>query len=499
MPNFVRARCRLIPDFWKAAVVCLAMLALTAGVALTQPPQTFEGWSAGAAMLALWGATPFYWLVARRRGSIQLDENGARWRTAFGTWKSARWHEIESLDARLNSDGGKIKHWKFVVWTRNGAFSWTNSFENAEQLAPFAARFCSLIPAKPDDWPRRFGYRGAENLVLPFACLLLIFVFVLAIAKSLITIQWREVGAQIEIYVALYGWLLTVGGFLLFGFFVVAVPAIFLLFYWLMARQSWRHRNESFLATTDGLSWKVDERERLFAAWDEMQLLRVEARGPLVALPFYRLQSARGEFHWNNGLSGASQLGRACFERAPHLQREVQARLREELNAAPDAAPDAAGEVLVFDFKTRSLRAILYGGAFFSVFVWGAVVFGPFEPPKNGEPIPTWASFIFAVLLTAFTFYGVQLFRRGCIVLDARGIAWRLPLRQQFVAWNEVDALIVDRKFYLRIGARRVFLWPEGIPPTRLNLLLETIAQRATNAGGAWKAAHETASSRRAN
>ena len=84
MPNFVRARCQLIPDFSVAAAVCLAMMALFAGMAILKPPHDFEGWAAGAAMLGLWGATPFYWLVATRRGCIEFDANGARWRTAFG-------------------------------------------------------------------------------------------------------------------------------------------------------------------------------------------------------------------------------------------------------------------------------------------------------------------------------------------------------------------------------------------------------------------------------
>ena len=484
MPDFVRARCRLIPDFWKVAAVCLAMLVLFAGMAITQPPHGGEGWFSLATLFALFGATPFYWLIARRRGCIEFDENGARWRTAFGVGKGARWDEIESCDARMNSTGGKVKHWKFVVHTRKGAFSWTNSFENADELASFAARFCSLIPADSEAWPRRFGYGGGESILLPPGCLFLGAIFVGAIAKWLINADRSYLAAQLAIYVELYGWLLTIAGFAVFGVLVVGLPLLFLLFFFDISLQGWRFRNESFLATSDGLSWRVSERERLFAAWDELQTLHVEARGRLVSLPFWRLQSARGEFNWNDSLCGAAQLSHTCFARAPQLKSEVQARLREELGEAPDESD----EVLTFDFKTRSGRAVLYGGALFTALTWGIVIFGPIQPPNGDAPTPTWLVFIVAIIVTAATLYGAQLFRRGCIALDARGIEWKLPLRARFVAWEEISDLIAGRKYYLQIGTRRVPLAVWDIYPTRLGLLLETIAQRAINAGGAWKA-----------
>lgn len=487
MLDFVRARCRLIPDFWVVVAVCLAMVALFASMALIQPPRDFEGWSAGAALLALFGAIPFYWVISRARGAIIFGENGVRWRTAFGLWKSAGWDEIVSADARMTSTGGKITHWKFVVGTRNGAFSWTNSFENAEQLAPFGARFCPLIAPNVEDWPRRFSYRSGESLLLPLAVLFLVPFFLSAIIKSLIGVQWSDIGAQTEIYVELYGWLLTVLGFASFGLVSVGIPTLFLIFYFLMARQSWQHRDENFLATTQGLIFIVNGKQ-LFAAWDELQILRVEARGPLVALPFFRLESARGEFHWNNGLCGASQLSQTLFERAPQLKREVQARLREDLNEAPDEK----GETLTFNFKKRSLRALLCFGPVLSVSLWSNAIFGPFKLSEKGEPLPTWASFILAVIITAATLYGIQLFRRGCIRLGARGIEWNLPLHKRFVAWEEISGLMADRRLYLRIGARRVPLIVWDIHPTRLNLLVETIAERAFNAGGEWKRVHKT-------
>ncbi len=493
MPDSVRARCRLIPDFWKLAVVCLAMFALTAGAGIAQPPHDFEGWSAGAAMLVLWGATPFYWLVALGRGCIVFDENGARWRAAFGVWKSARWDEIESCDARLNSDGGKIAHWKFVVHTRRGAFSWTNSFEQADQLAPFAARFCSLIPADAEAWPRRFDYGGGENLVVPGACLSLFVVFAGALAKGLIEANWNTLAAQFAVYIELYGWLLTVAGFAVFGVLIVGLPLLFLLFFFDIALQGWRRRNESFLATTRGLSWRIKENERFFAAWDELQILHIEARGRPVSLPFFRLQSARGDFTWNNNLCGSLQLSRTCFERAPQLQRAVQARLSEELNQTRDET----GELLTFDFQTRSGRAMLYFIGTVSAVSYIPLVYGPLEPPKNGEPIPIWVFAILAVAGTAATSYGTQLFRRGRIVLDARGIRWDLPLRKGFVAWDEIGGLLADKRLFLQIGARRVPLSVYGIYPARAKLLMETIARRAVNAGGTWKAADETRAARR--
>ena len=493
MPDFARARCRLIPDFCVAAIVCLTMLALTFGFALTQPPHNLESWTAGAAMLALWGATPFYWLVARWRGVVEFDPKGARWRAAFGVWKSARWDEIESCDARMTSTGGSVARWKFVVQTRNGAFSWTESFEQAEQLAPFAARFCPQIAADSANWSRRFSYRSGENLFVGFVVLFLTGCISAILCALVGARRVSEIGPQIEVYVALYGWTLTLAGFALFGALVLGVPTIFLLIYAAMLRQSWRRRAEILTATASGLSWRVGANERVFARWDELQTLHIEARGLFIALPFYRLQTARGEMNWGKMLCGNAQLSQTLFERAPQLKRVVTPQLREELNENLRGS----GEVVEFDFKSRTLRAVLCSGTFFSLFLWGVTILGPLQPANGSEPAPTWLSGIFAIIATIFTLCGAQLFRRGCIRLDARGIEWKVPSRSQFVAWQEIDALILDKKYWLRLGsqngARRVALATYDIYPAHLERLLELIAERAVSAGGAWKVAGKIA------
>ena len=461
------------------------MLALFAGMAILQPPRGFEGWSAGAAMLALWGATPFYWLVACRRGCIEFDANGARWRAAFGAWKSARWDEIESCDARMTSTGGKITHWKFVVRTRNGEFSWTNSFENADQLAPFGARFCPMFEAKPEDWPRLFSYRSGESLFFWIASLFLSGFVVAILLMVLGARHASEIAWQTEILAAFYGWPFALAGLALLAAFALGIPAIILLLYLCMALNSWRHRDETIAATSSGLSWSVGGRERLFAAYDELQILRVEARGRWISLPFYRLQSARGEFIWNHSLCGASQLSRTLFERAPQLEHQMQARLREELSQTRDES----GDVISFDFKTRTLRAMLWGGLCFSLLTWGITIFGPLEPANGNAPAPTWLNFIIASIVTVMTLYGAQLFRRGCLRLDARGIEWDLPLRKRFVAWDEIEELRWEKGLPLIVGGRKIPLCGPSIAPAHAEQLLEIVAQRAFNAGREWERA----------
>ena len=482
MPNSVRARCRPIADFTVTTWVCVAMLALLLFVLATQPPRGLEGWSACIAMFVLVGATPFCWLMARARGAVEFDANGVRWRTAFGMGKSARWNEIESTDARMTSTGGKTSHWKFVVKTKNGAFSWTDSFENAEQLAPFGARFCSLIKANPEDWPRRFGYRSSENLFAVF-CVLFLSAAVVAILLAIVGARRvDEVVPQLEIFAALYGWALTIAGFALFGAIVIGIPTFFLLFYVAIARGIWERRAETIAATPSGLSWRIGEKEQIFARWDELQTLHTQARGRFVALPFYRLQTERGEISWSSMLCGHAQLSQTLSERAPHLERVVESRLSENLNAINEQ-----DEVVEFRFKTRTLRAMLWGGVGFSLFLWGITIWGPLEPANGSEPAPTWLTFILAIIMSGLTLYGVQLFRRGCIRLDARGIEWRLPFRRRFVAWEEIEELRWEKGLPLMVKGRKIPLCGPSIAPAHVGQLLEIVAKRATRAGGEWK------------
>ena len=489
MNNSVRARCRLILDFDLVAIVCVALAALFLSLAIGRPPRDNDNsdWFSLALMFAFFGATPLYWLVARRRGCIEFDAQGARWRTALGAWKSARWDEIESCDARINASGGKTTRWKFVVATRRGAFSWTSAFEKADELAPLAARFCPRVPADLDDWPRRFGYRSSENflgaLVLP--------IFGAWLFAPIVSLDaLRHWPANLAVYAALYGWPLTLFGVLLLALALEAIPVLLLFLYGRSALNYWRHRDETLEATTRGLSWSVNGRERLFAAWDELQTLHIEARGPLVALPFYRLQSARGEFRWNSGLCGRSAFAATLFERAPQLQREVQTHLRESLSAAPD------GETLRFDFKTRSLRALLSLGVFMSVItvamaIYGAI-YGPIPPRDGSEPMPTWAMWIFALGMIAFTSRGVWIFARAEIRLSEHGIEWRVPFRKRSIEWESIEDLRVEKGLFVVTGAQKIPLYAASLPPAHLGRLLEIIEERAINARGGWENAAKT-------
>ena len=473
----VRARCRLIPAFNVTAAVCVGMLALFAALILAQMPRDFGQWSAAAAMLGLWGATPFYWLWARSRGAIELDERGARWRTAFGPWKSARWDEITGCDARVTSTKAP---WKFVVSTARGEFSWTRAFENTESLAPFTARFCPDVPADVEAWPRRFGYRGAENWMAVLGIVVSGALLVGPIVASIGASPPRDWAANWGDSIALYGWPLTLLGALLFGL-MGAMPVTMSWVYLSWGLTYWRRRDEVLVASARGLSWHCGGRERLFAAWDELQSLDVEARGKPIASSFYRLQSARGEFMWSRHIGGAAQLRRTLYERAPQLQNAVNASSSE---LSPP--PDAASESVVFSFKTRQLRALLGLGFFLGLVYCGVALLGPIPPRDGSAPMPSWAAWGFAVLLWAPTFYGALLFWRGQIRLDARGIEWIWPARKRFVAWDEIEGLSASNGFFVCVGARRYALGA-GFRPAHFGQLLELVAARAVNARAGWQ------------
>lgn len=466
----LEARCRLIPDFnISAAVLALCTLLILSLAASEKPPKNEEIASFLAMVISI-GAIPIYWLVARFRGAIVFDQNGARWRTAFGRWKSARWDEIQSCDARLTST---TTQWKYVVSTQRGEFSWTRAFCNSDKLAPFAAQFCPKIPPEIENWPRRFHYRGAENflIVLSFP---IFGGWLLAPIWALFASSPQHWLAQWELYAAFFGGPLALFGILLFCLAVQAIPALMLLIYARAAQNFWRHRDEVLQATPRGLSWQKAGRALVFAAWDEVEILHCETRGKFLGFPSYRLQTARGEMVWNSHLSGFPLLARTLRERAPHLKETTSRALSNDLGEAPEMD----GETVVFNFKTRELRAILAGGLVLSLAVLTIAIFGPIQPAR-GEPAPSFVIGIFAFLLIAATICGARLFQSGEIRLDARGLEWKMPLRRRFIAWSEIEGLNLKNGVFLVVGGRKVRLFDASLRPAHFEILLREIEMRA--------------------
>ena len=142
----------------------------------------------------------------------------------------------------------------------------------------------------------------------------------------------------------------------------------------------------------------------------------------------------------------------------------------------------------IFRFKTRDWRALLWLGICFSLTFWSGF-FGFLELNREGKPTPTWFLCLCATIVTAATLCGLWTYFRGEIRLDARGIEWRLPFRKRFVAWEEIDALVVGKNYFLLVGAREIALYPDSLPPAHLHRLLEIVEKCAINARGGWGSA----------
>ena len=145
----------------------------------------------------------------------------------------------------------------------------------------------------------------------------------------------------------------------------------------------------------------------------------------------------------------------------------------------------------IFPFKTRDMRALLLLGICFSLTLWGAT-FGLLELNRDGKPTPTWFECLFATVVTSATLCGLWTCLRGQIRLGERGIEWRLPFGKRFVAWEEIDALIVNKGCFLIVGARKISLYPDSLPPADVYRLLEIVEKRAINARGGWESATKT-------
>lgn len=464
-------RCRLIPDVNICVALSAAFALFLLGLAITQPfkPSEIEAF---AVALSLTLIAPLYWLIARIRGAIVLDENGVRWRTAFGSWKSARWNEIESCDLRLTST---TTQWKFVIATRNGAFSCTPCFQNSAQLAPFAARFCPLIPAEIENWPRFFGQNNFENRVVPWLVFPVLGGYLLFVLWKLFSSPPSYWVKQISFVREISGWPLAIFAVVAAITLMVVLPALILLVFWDSWKRNFPRRSEFFLVTQDGVTYQDVNNSPLFVAWAELQHLHTESRYGAPGLAQHRFETTRGELHWNSALQGWGEFDRLLHQHAPDLPRTVARSLRMSFSEAPNPA----AETQVFDFKTRELRAMACFLGFFSVVSLGFAIFGP--PPNQHEPAPQWVFVVGSLLAIAATTYLIWLFQRGEIRLDARGITWKLPLQTRFAAWEEVRGLSLGQSTFLRVGEEKWSL-AAPFPPAHFALLTREIERRATHA-----------------
>ncbi|PQV63606.1 hypothetical protein B1R32_11072 [Abditibacterium utsteinense] len=285
------------------------------------------------------------------------------------------------------------------------------------------------------------------------------------------------------------GWPLTLFG--LVGLVVLGtlLPATLLLVFWQIWTQSQKRRNESLEVTDDGLTWKRAGQESFFVAWPELQELHIESRG-FIGLPFYRIETARGELSWNNGLNGWAQFRRTLRERAPQLQETTAPRLENALFKAPENKAET--ETLTFHFKTRELRAMLFLIASVALTCLGFAIFGP--PSGQREPASPWVFALTFLLGSAATCYLFLLFQRGSIELNKRGIEWKVPLRTRFVAWSEVQEIGVGRDAFLRVGGKKLPIYSVQFPTAHHEILLQEIASRTKSAKDERQTDEKTAS-----
>ncbi len=464
-------RCRLIADF----NICVALSTVFAlsliGLAITQslkPPEI----EASAFALSLTLSAPFYWLIARIRGAIITDENGVCWRTALGKWKSARWDEIESCDLRLTST---TTQWKFVISTRNGAFSYTRRFQNSAQFAPFAALFCPLIPPETENWPRFFGADTFENRVMPWLAFPVLGAYLFGVLWKVFSSPPSYWATQISFVREICGWPLAIFAVVAAITLMVILPALLLLVFWDGWKRNFLRRREFFIANRDGVTYQSAQNPPLFVAWAELGHLHTESRYGAPGLAQHRLETARGELHWNSALHGWEEFDRMLYQRAPELPRSVARGLRTSFSDAPDPQSEAQ----IFDFKTRELRAVLFFLGFVCLICLGFAVFGP--PPNQNEPAPQWSFVVGFVSLSAMEIYGVMLYRGGQITLDSRGMTRKFPFKTHFAAWQDVRELGKEKSTFLRVGETKWSL-AAPFPPAHFAFLLREIERRIANA-----------------
>lgn len=468
-------RCRLIPDFNLCVAISAAFALFLMGLAITQPfkPSEVEAFALAMSMTL---PAPLYWLIARIRGATVLDESGVRWRTAFSGWKSARWDEIESCDMRATSN---TTHWKFVVSTLNGAFSWTQGYQNSSQIAPFAARFCPLIPSQIENWPRFFGSDSFENRVMPLVCFPVLGGYLFWVVWKLISSPPRYWATQISYVREISGWPLAIFAVVAGVTLMVVLPALMLLVFWDGWKRNFPRRAEFFIATLDGVTYHLNSyyapHQPLFVPWSELQHLHVESRWGAPGLAKRRLETARGELHWNSALQGWAEFDQMLYQHAPQLQRTTARNLRMSFSDAP---PES--ETMVFDFKTREARAMLCLTAFATLMSLGFAILGP--PPSEHESAPPWVFALAFLVSGAMTAYGIALFRHGTIRVDARGIEWKIPLKNRFLSWSEIQEIGVGRNSFLRVGGKKLPLILAPFPAAHFELFLKEIQSRTTKA-----------------
>ena len=430
-------------------------------------------WPVGALMVL--GAA--YLALELARGAIIADENGLRWRGAWGTWKSARWDEIR--DYSLHGGPGGTP----TIETLSGRLQLSRSYAGSEAIAAIVP--ARAVNAKAREWEVR-GFRKAENWsqllglwtkpqrwTAPVMSANLL--FLVAFGGGAVLFGPRNPhGRWMGLW---FDWFAVVLAILTVGF-LGAISVWGAILMWRERNFTWKHRAELLYLDARGAIWSGEGR-RVVAKWDEVK--NVERLPKAEGFERVRVETAQGDFEiWQLSSSDVWPKFRVrCETYAPDALENLRAQEANELDeelGAPQTREDGAR---IFSFRTRGNRLGLACASLALLFAPCFYLIGCYVHANDDAPFaPSWPLF-WGALALAVVICGAlwRWFACARIVADAGGLEFQAPFSRAWrVEWREVSGVGHDVwGDYLAAGGRKTY-WRRVLATARreeLELLMK--------------------------
>ena len=222
---------------------------------------------------------------------------------------------------------------------------------------------------------------------------------------------------------------------------LLSMPLILLSQYWATGRR----RADRITADLKSIVFENKSR-RVAAAWLEVTGYQIAA-GPGAVTSCYRVETQQGDFDFLPTLSEFLILKEIvrCYAKEA---ADTEWKHRDSPDAlGGETALWSGGQVgvgvRVFHYRTRSVRALLWGGVVILLFVGAMVVVVKTVPSLGSSPVPILPNALFALASVIGLLYGWRLYRHCGVHLDDDGLTQFTPLGQTRILWAQV------RDFYV--------------------------------------------------
>lgn len=198
-----------------------------------------------------------------------------------------------------------------------------------------------------------------------------------------------------------------------------------------------------------------------FLTWEEIEAYYYEVIPGAFNIRLCVVETKHERLEWVSGISDAKTLNRLVQDRARNATTPNWAyRYGADSDVIGGAASlwkdgDIGVGPKIYHYRTRTLRALLYGGLVMSLVMLVPLTIGPIYPDRqaaiDSSPL---LSATLAVFLSGLTLFGLCRYLFASLQCEERGLL-QIGLRsERFIPWDEVEKIVFNGSYTVVCGHR---------------------------------------------